>query len=347
MHISVVIPTFNRAHLVSATIESILNQVGFSDFDLLIVDDCSTDDTISVVKKYVEADPRVKLVVNEQNLGLTKNWNRCLDLAHGPLVQLVQSDDLIDPGYMGAVSNIFEKYPSVGIVAATCRYIDAGGNVIGTNPVIESRLYKAGDEAAIAFIQQGYPHVSSIVVRRECYEKLGKYDEAIWHGPDMEFDVRLASKYPYFRFGEVYTSFRRHGTNMGDLEFMRKDFLEVDHLKRKKTLSYLSSESLKQLGIIDLDRYVASISSRAAVGGSIAMIGHGRTELARFYLREAIRLAPREFWRINRFWRALVLNLFPPLGTYVMSRRMKISHTDRKTAQAVDRSLKAQREFLP
>ena len=98
-HISVTIPVYNRAHLIGRTIESVLNQE-FQDFELLVVDDASSDDTTKVVQQYCRHDPRIKLVINPKNLGLTRNWNRCLDLARCSLVQILLSDDLIDADYL-------------------------------------------------------------------------------------------------------------------------------------------------------------------------------------------------------------------------------------------------------
>ena len=69
-HISVMIPAYNHAHFIGRAIESVLNQQ-FQDFDVVVVDDASTDDTVEVVVKYCRRDSPVHLVVNEQNLGLT------------------------------------------------------------------------------------------------------------------------------------------------------------------------------------------------------------------------------------------------------------------------------------
>jgi len=122
-------PCIQSRRLIGRTIESVLGQE-FTDFDLLIVDDASTDNTVEVANQYTRNDPRIKLSVNEHNLGLTRNWNRCLDLAEGPLVQILLSDDLIDADYLKIASERFAQDPRVGFVAASCRYIDAEDQVI-------------------------------------------------------------------------------------------------------------------------------------------------------------------------------------------------------------------------
>lgn len=81
--ISVCIRTYNYAGFLPSAIESILNQE-FSDFELIIQDDCSRDDTPQTVRKYL-SDRRIIFAVNERNLGLEGNWNRCLQKARGRL----------------------------------------------------------------------------------------------------------------------------------------------------------------------------------------------------------------------------------------------------------------------
>ena len=338
-HISVTVPVYNRAHLVGRTIDCILQQT-FQDFDVLIVDDASQDNTAEVVKSYCARDPRLKLVVNPVNLGLTRNWNKCLDLAAGPLVQIMQSDDLIDSDYLQLVSDTFEQYPDLGFVAANCRYIDANDCVFGSNPSIEPHYYLAGDEAVKALLTGGYPHVSSIIIRRACYEEVGKFSEAIWHGPDMEMDVRLAAHYGFYHFGTVHTSFRRHGSNMGNLEYLREDFLEVDRIKKRKTWEYLSPESQRRMGVDDLDRYLATDAAITALNGAIVTLAYGRSRLARYYLRQAVKFDKR-MWRNQRWWLAIILSLVPPLGRQVMERRLEVNSNDQVIANLTETSLQA------
>jgi glycosyltransferase involved in cell wall biosynthesis len=338
-HISVTVPVYNRAHLVGRTIESILQQQ-FQDFDVIVVDDASKDNTVEVVEQYCKRDPRMRLEVNPQNLGLTRNWNRCLELAIGPLVQIMQSDDLIDADYLQKVSDVFDAHPSIGFVASSCRYIDVDDRVIQPGTPIPPKLYAAGDEAVIAFLTEFGPHVSSIDMRRACYEEVGKFNEAIWHGPDLEMDVRLAARYSCYHFGAIHTSFRRHGSNMGNLEYLRKDFLEVDRMKKRKTWGYLSPEGQRKLGVNDLDRYLAHDAAATALNGAIVTLAYGRSRLTRYYLRQAVKFDGR-MWRNRRWWMAVGLALVPPLGKRVMERRMRLSSTDQVIANVTETALKA------
>jgi glycosyltransferase involved in cell wall biosynthesis len=341
-HISVTIPTYNRGHLIGRTIESVLQQE-FDDYDLMVVDDASSDNTVKIVSELSRNDRRIRLAVNDCNLGLTRNWNRCLDLAQGPLVQVLLSDDLIDPDYLKIVSERFESYPETGFVAASCRYIDAQDNVIHAGNPISPCYVEAGDEAVSWFLSNGFPHVSSIVMRRQCYEELGKFDQRIWHGPDVEMDARLASKYNFYHYGSIHTSFRRHGSNMGNLEYLRSDFLEVDRLKRSKAWGYLSVQRLARYGIDDLQRFIDQTEVQVALSGAVVTLAYGRPEMSRRYIKKALILDPRAI-RLPLFWKAVGINLLPRVGRAVLQRRMKISLQDQTQAWAVEKSLTSLRQ---
>lgn len=337
MHISVMIPTFNRAHLIRPTIESILAQ-SYEDFTLTVVDDGSSDGSVAAINEYVTRDSRVSLVVNERNLGLVRNWNKCLDLAEGPLVQIMQSDDLIDADYFDLVVEKFKQHETLGFVAASPRYIDIDGKVIDGGREREPRYYRAGDEAVMALINEGYPHVSSIIMRRECYEMLGKFNEALWHGPDMEMNARLATRYDFYHFGKIYTSFRRHGTNMGVLEYMRDDFLKVDMEKKRITLGYLSEAGLRAIGIDDIEAYVQHTAAQASISVATALLAYGRPQISRHYILQARTLSP-DILQTSRYWRAVVLNLVPLIGIRVMRRRMAITSEDLERSTLIQKSL--------
>ena len=94
--VTVCIPTYNGGPYVAQSIESVLSQT-YSNLEVLVVDDASHDDTASIVRQYARDDARVRLVINENNLGLVSNWNRCVELSTGDWIKFVLQDDLIEP----------------------------------------------------------------------------------------------------------------------------------------------------------------------------------------------------------------------------------------------------------
>lgn len=94
--ISVCVPTFNAAKYLRNCLDSILAQT-FTDFELLIVDNQSSDETPNIIKEYADRDSRIRIVTNDQNIGAIRNFNRCLELAKGEWIKYVHADDFIAP----------------------------------------------------------------------------------------------------------------------------------------------------------------------------------------------------------------------------------------------------------
>src|SRR5687767_8430509 len=114
--VSVLIPTYNYAHFLDETIQSVLNQT-YSDYELIIVDNKSTDSTVELVGKYL-GDPRVRFYQNEKNLGLTGNWNKCLEYATGEYIKFLCADDKFHPEMLAKFVAVMEENPTVSLV--TC-----------------------------------------------------------------------------------------------------------------------------------------------------------------------------------------------------------------------------------
>jgi glycosyltransferase involved in cell wall biosynthesis len=96
---SILVPVYNRAHLVERTIQSALAQT-VQDIEVVVVDNCSTDDTYAVCQRIAAADPRVKVFRNETNIGPVRNWQRCAQLATAPYAKILFSDDLMAPAFI-------------------------------------------------------------------------------------------------------------------------------------------------------------------------------------------------------------------------------------------------------
>ena len=110
--VTVLMPTYNVASYVKEAIESVLGQT-YEDFDLLVIDDCSIDDTIDVVSGI--DDSRIRIVQNERNLGLADNLNRGLSLINTEYVARMDGDDIALPHWLEKEMNYLESHPEVGV----------------------------------------------------------------------------------------------------------------------------------------------------------------------------------------------------------------------------------------
>lgn len=116
--LTVVITSFNREKYVGAAIESVLNSY-FSDFELLVLDDASTDGTVDVARLYAERDQRVRVVVNECNLGDYRNRNRAIELVTTPFLKYHDSDDLMYPYCLDTLLSLLQSEPRAGFALTT------------------------------------------------------------------------------------------------------------------------------------------------------------------------------------------------------------------------------------
>lgn len=111
--ISIVIPAYNYAHYLPDAIDSVLRQ-DIDDIEVIVCDDCSTDNTAEVVAGYASGDPRVRYVLNAHNLGATPNINQGMALAQGEYVMLLGADDFIEPGALGKLLATLQAHPECG-----------------------------------------------------------------------------------------------------------------------------------------------------------------------------------------------------------------------------------------
>jgi glycosyltransferase involved in cell wall biosynthesis len=123
--VSVCIPTYNYGHFVGDAIESVLSQT-LQDFEIIISDNASTDDTEAVVSRYAVDDPRIRYVRNQTNLGMVANWNRCLSLATGEYVKFLCADDLLEKDCLTKLAALLDRYQSTSL-ASCARGIMVGG----------------------------------------------------------------------------------------------------------------------------------------------------------------------------------------------------------------------------
>jgi glycosyltransferase involved in cell wall biosynthesis len=113
--VSILIPVFNREKLLVPCLESALKQ-NYDNFEIIVVDNCSTDSTWEVLSKYVDIHKNLKIFRNKENLGPVRNWKKCIDRASGKYIKILWSDDWIDKDFLSETVSILEKNEDVAFV---------------------------------------------------------------------------------------------------------------------------------------------------------------------------------------------------------------------------------------
>lgn len=164
--VTVCIPTFNRREMLSASLQSVLDQP-MSDAEIIVSDNASTDDTEEYVRSI--ADPRLSYQRLTENIGLFGNLTRCLHLGTGRYRVMLPDDDLMLPGNLAAKTRFLDQHPSAGMVHSAFRNLDRSGQPYG--PTINwSRLDQDTLEPGESFIRRslaigGIVCVSSVMMR--------------------------------------------------------------------------------------------------------------------------------------------------------------------------------------
>lgn len=207
MKVSVLLPSYNHEKFVGAAIESVISQ-SFSDFELLIGDDGSTDHTADVVLSY--SDPRIVFFPHQKNFGATFNHRFLLEKAKGQYVALINSDDLWLQNKLEKQVQYLDEHPNVVMCAGWAKFIDENGNEID----IGDNIFEQPNRTQAEWIEHFFSHGNcichpSVLVRREIYEKLGFYNLALRQLPDFEMWVRMIHEGEFYIFQEPMVAHRR------------------------------------------------------------------------------------------------------------------------------------------
>lgn len=194
--VSVIIPTYNREHLISRSIESVLNQT-YKDFEVIIVDDASTDNTEELItKKY----PDVIYIKHDINRGAAAARNTGLNVVRGKYIAFHDSDDEWLPEKLEKQMVIFEKFPEVGIVYTDMLRISEDGRMDYWNsPSIQSNTLI--NEKTLDYQVTGIG-IQSTVILKECIEYVGFFDDKLPRLIDLELFIRLSKYFKFYHLRE-------------------------------------------------------------------------------------------------------------------------------------------------
>jgi GT2 family glycosyltransferase len=215
VRLSVCIPAYNGAKYLGEAIKSVLKQK-FKDFELLIVDDCSSDNTEKVVHSF--SDRRMRYHKNPVRLGLTGNWNRCVELASGDYVCIFHQDDLMLPDNLSRKLTVLESSPSVGFVYSDVEVVDAFDKMVRPgwyNPTPEGsdKIFAGTEFFHQLFTGENLICCPSVVVKRSLFDDLGGFDARLPYTADWEMWLRVALHSDVGYIAEPLMHYRVHESN--------------------------------------------------------------------------------------------------------------------------------------
>ncbi len=200
--ISIILPTYNQANYLPQALDSIFIQT-LQDFELIVVNDGSTDDTESVLKNY--AKTHNFKIIEQVNQGLPRALNTGFLLAKGQYFTWTSSDNILLPTMLEKLCYALEQEPDLGVIYADWIFINDRGQ--------ELRQYQTLDFDRSLLLQFNFVHCC-FLFRREVYEKIGGYDPDYIYSEDWEFWIRASRHFKMKHLSETLYKYRIHSKSM-------------------------------------------------------------------------------------------------------------------------------------
>ena len=182
--ISIVMAAYNEERDIEKALDSILAQT-FTDWELIIIDDGSTDATAPIIQGYADKDSRIKLVCNETNLELSASLNKGIGLAQSDLIARADADDINLPERLSKQYEYMQAHPEIDVLGTAAYLLDEAGDRVNTysHPLTHAEL------KALPFLKIEFFH-PSVMIRKRFFETTGLYNPAYPNAEDKEMWLR-------------------------------------------------------------------------------------------------------------------------------------------------------------
>lgn len=204
--ISVIIPTYNRAHCINDAIESVLKQ-SFQDFEIIVIDDASTDNTEQVVSNL--CSDKIKYIKQEINKGGGAARNRGIQESRGEYIAFLDSDDSWSPGYLENVKNEFDnKDETFGLAYCFMNIADENGKIVS-----QTKTNRSGLLVPDLLINNFIASFSCVTIRKSVLLAVSGMDETFKSCQDWDLFVRVNRKYKIFCIDKELVTYLKGGTD--------------------------------------------------------------------------------------------------------------------------------------
>jgi glycosyltransferase involved in cell wall biosynthesis len=219
--VSVLIPAYNAEVYIEEAVESILSQT-YQDFEIIIVDDASTDKTWQVIQALAKTDKRIKTYRNPSNLYIAGNRNRLIKLSNGKYIAWQDADDISMPYRLEEEVKFLEKHTDVALVGGFIEFFT-------DQKILSTRKYKRDDKSIRKTIFRFSPVAQpSSMVRRKVFDEIGYYDVKYPPAEDLDVAFRIGTKY---KFGNIQKVLIRYRESPNSATFKKLKKIELDTLE--------------------------------------------------------------------------------------------------------------------
>lgn len=245
--VSVIIPTFNRANMIRRAIESVTLQT-FNDWELIVVDDASTDNTEGIIRTYLEDDQRIRYYKHKKNHGGGAARNSGIKMSNGRYIAFLDDDDRWYPEKLRLQYHYSQNHPDAGFIYAGFSYID-----YETEKIIKSVSPQYQGNVSSVILKNNIIGSPTPLIKKECFAQAGLFDEKLNSCQDWDMWIRI-SQHCFFAYVKEYlAAVTMHGTQISSnlsskIDSRKKLFNKYfDFIKENKSiLSY----HYKRLGLL-------------------------------------------------------------------------------------------------
>jgi glycosyltransferase involved in cell wall biosynthesis len=336
----VIVPCYNYAHYLAACVESVLSQAG-TDVELLIIDDCSTDESARVGTELAR-DPRVTFRQHVRNRGHIETYNEGLDWAQGDYTVLLSADDLLTPGALARAASVLDADPRIGMVYGGVLRFESHADLPTPRVGAATSRVWSGAEWIARRCRSGRSSVSSpeVVVRTSLYKQLGGYRPELPHSGDQEMWLRIAAHADVaFLRGVDQAFYRVHAASMSQTTYST---VIIDLYQRRAAFdalfehhgSYLPDASLLRR---DANRALAREALwRACRAFDRRRLGSESVEELEAFARDTYPRAEnlREYWglrlrrRLGPAWSPRVQFALPSVYAHWLARKLWLQRVE-------------------
>jgi glycosyltransferase involved in cell wall biosynthesis len=226
--VSIIIPTYQRAHLIGLTLESALRQT-YSDYEILVIDDGSTDDTRAVVRAIV---PNARYIW-QRNAGIPEVLNVCVKEARGKYISFLGSDDALALTALEKEAAVLDANPNVGLVHAAAWLMDDAGRLtqLLRPPFANASYVRSGSDEIGDLLMSNHIVATTVMVRRRCFEECGFFDRRFGLYEDWNMWTRILRRWDAAYVHEPLAFYRVHGGEAGSI-FRKADPRDLARFRR-------------------------------------------------------------------------------------------------------------------
>lgn len=202
--VSIILPVYNGEDNIAKSIDSVLKQT-YHNFELIIVNDCSTDHTQRILDEWAEKDSRIKLVMNPCNLKLPKTLNAGFSNASGEYLTWTSDDNLYKENAIEVMAKYLDEHIDVGMVYTDYTNIDARDEELGEFIVPDAEYMPFGNPVGACFMY-----------RKEIADKVGEYDASLFLAEDYDYWIRIWRETKVVHLSENLYFYRRHEKSLSE-----------------------------------------------------------------------------------------------------------------------------------